>query len=44
MMTRTTRNGAAAALVIGLTMAADNVSEVFQRTKVAKTPNKRVTE
>ena len=44
MMTRTTRNGAAAALVTGLTMAADNVSEVFQRTKVAKTPNERVTE
>lgn len=40
-MTRTTRNRAAATLAIGLTIAANDVAEVSQRTKVAETPNKK---
>ena len=43
MMTRTTRNEAAAALATGSTMAANNVPEVFQRVKVAETPNEGAT-
>ena len=40
-MTRTTRNGAAAALVTGSTIATNNMPEVSQCAKVAETPNKR---
>ena len=43
-MTRTTRNGAAAALATGSIMAANNVPEVSQRAEVVETSDKRATE
>ena len=44
MIIRTIRNGAAIALATSLTMAADNVPEVFQPAKIAETPNERAIE
>ena len=43
-MTRTTRNGATAALATNLIMVADNMLEISQRTKVTETPDKKATE
>ena len=43
-MTRTTRNGATAALATSSTMVTNNVLEVSQCAEVAETPNKRTIE
>lgn len=43
-MTKTTRNGANAALATDLTMVADNMLEISQHTKVTETPDKKAIE